>query len=1008
MRRVKLYTLFVSSLLLVAIASAQPVSEFPISASHCTPGSLPHKRAFSLPHSCYVSPPESSPPSVAYVANISTLAHWQRELAMRVNATRLLGLLDILTSFDSRHPFNIDGNASLNWITSSLSQLDVSYTEDWFFIPKRIWTGNDYIYQTYWTRNLYVTPWTINPAAPSVLITCHVDSARFTLLGLATSNAPGANDDASGVVTLLETIRVLTQHPGIYQNWNILFAFLSGEEGNGSLSLWGSLQLLEHGLPSLGINKSTSIVLNIDEIAYKGMFFPTNLAIYRYPNEDVQPLLSNLTTTSSNLGFSLSDTENPRANTLEEVQNSQAWSISEWMFHTNSIPSLTLSTDQYPDPYKHSLHDTETQCSMINLLNTTRLIIATILALTYHLPPTPPNYFAQWYPTLFQSGNITLTDYFDPSLHQYQALVLDPGLTITSIYAKRLVNLSIPILALGKAGGQLIHELTMTATTSSGTQSLQVEGFKAFHPIIQSPYLLVGEDAQLFRNSPLIYAVAPFTPILILVGNSSWCSLAYFPPISTQIPIVFLGLNSPQPSNSGNIATNSLSWLISQTTFGICQGINQKNPRVGTTPILYVLFYNFINWTGYSNQPVQINITCKYFPKPQLIHLVTNESGIAHIPFFLTNPATHYIRACIGPDLESIFSLTPLSLCTTYLQYASSVQQGERLSIFCNINSSLVTPTNINLSLSAYRVGSTNKTNLLLAPGENLYHLDLHILPNCPSQPYNLTLQISTSNLILYCELVPLFVEVAFILTLIEMPNDAIQNTPFQITVNLTNLGSQTRAFEIVGESNLYGTTQTILHPNETRSISLTVQYIPQTIMDTGIRSVSIALYLETYRIVSISHQLFIAYSTINLIITLFPPIFLITLCIIGIIWMRNGKRTQSHPPSQSSPSSLFFPASTNSHEIKWESSTDATEHQLNILTPGVQRQLIQAMKEFGLYKAETRERTKNRVILTWEKNGNELHIRLKGKNPELVNQLFRIFSKELNSKTTEGDNPHD
>ncbi|MFX1540047.1 MAG: hypothetical protein ACFFBX_04635, partial [Promethearchaeota archaeon] len=227
-------------------------------------------------------------------------------------------------------------------------------------------------------------------------------------------------------------------------------------------------------------------------------------------------------------------------------------------------------------------------------------------------------------------------------------------------------------------------------------------------------------------------------------------------------------------------------------------------------------------------------------------------------------------------------------------------------------------------------------------------------------------------------------------------------------TVNLTNLGSQTRAFEIVGESNLYGTTQTILHPNETRTISLTVQYISQTIMDTGIRSVSIALYLETYRIISISHQLFIAYSTINLIITLFPPIFLISLCIIGIIWMRNGKRTQSHPRSQSSPSSLFFPASTNSPEIKWESSSDATEHQLNILTPEVHRQLIQAMKEFGLYKAETKERPKNRMVLTWEKNGNELHIRLKGKNPELVNQLFRIFSKELNSKTTEGDNPHD
>ncbi len=1007
MRRVTLYTLFVSSLLLGAIASAQPVSEVPRSASHFPLGSPPRTAAFPLQHSCYVSPPESSPPSVAYVANISSLAHWQRELATRVNVTRLLGLLHILTGFDSRHPFNIDGNASLDWVTSSLTQIGVSYTEDWFIIPKRVWNGIDYVYQTYWTRNLYVTPWDVNPAAPTLLITCHVDSARFTLLGLASSNAPGANDDASGVVTLLETICVLTQHSGIYQNWNVLFAFLSGEEGNGSLSLWGSLQLLEHGLPTLGINKSTSIALNLDEIAYKGMFLPTNLAIYRYPNEGVQPLLSNLTAASTNLGFSLLDTEKPRANTLEEVQKSQAWSISEWMFHTNSIPSLTLSTDQYPDPYKHTFHDTEIQCSTINLLNITRLIIATILALTYHLPPTPPNYLAQWYPTLSPSNNITLTDYLDPSLHQYQTLVLDPGFTIIPINALRLVNLSIPILALGKAGCQLLHELTMTSTTSRGTQSLGVEGFKAFHPIIQSPHLLMGEDAQLFRNSPLVYAVAPLTPTLILVGNASWCSLAYFPPTSTQIPIVFLGLNTPQPSNSGHIATNSLSWLLDQTTFGICQGIDQKNPRVGTTPILYVLVYNFINWTGYSNQPVQVNITCKYFPKPQLTHLVTNESGITTTPLFLTNPASHYIHACIEPDLESLFILTPLSLCSTYLQYESSVQQGERLSVFCFINSSLDAPTNINLSLSATLVGYINKTNLLLTPGENLYHLHVQILPNCPSQLHNLTLLISTPDLILHCEHVPLNVQVAFMLTLIEMPQDVIQNTPFQVTVNITNLGSQTRAFEIVGEANFYGSTQTILQPNEIRTISLTVQYIPQTIMDTGIRYVSIALYLETYRIMSVENQIFIAHSTINLIITLIPPIFLISLCVIGIIWMRNGKRAQRNPPTQSTPSSLLIPPGTNSREMKWGSSTDATEHQLNILPPEVHRQITQAMKEFGLNKAETKDRTKNRVVLTWEKNGNELHIKVKGENPELVNRLFHFFSKEMNSKTNEGESPH-
>lgn len=1006
MRRVHFFTLVFVSLLFGGITSGTSPLRVSISTSPSTLGSWPPQTTVLLQNSCSVAPPVSSHPSVAYVTNISNLAHWQSQLTARVNETRLMRLLTSLTSFNNRHSCTLDGNASIEYITASLSILDVAYQSDWFSIIKETWNGFEYIYQTFWTRNLYVTPWSVNSTAPSVIITCHMDSARYSILGQSLTDAPGANDNAAGVAVLMEALQILTTTSGSFVNWNFLFAFLGGEEGNGTLSLCGSQQLISNGLRVLGINPATCLLLNIDEVAFKGVIWPTTLALYRYPGEDVNTMYTALIASALTLGIPLHDSNTPRAVTLEDVQNNQAWSITEWTFHTNAIPSLTISTNQYPDPYKHTSMDTVFQCNLLNIVNSTHLVIATVLALAYQCPPTPPNKSGEWFPIFSQVASLTLLDYVDPTLSQYPALILDPAIAVDSQITNHLTNLSRPVLALGRAGSQLVQHLTGSTGTSNGVQSLQVHGFKAFHPIIQSPYLLHNNEAALFQNATIVLAVSPTTEMLVLVGNASWCSLGYLPAITSHSSIIFMGVDSPEVPLINGIAVNSLEWLMDEHQFGICQGLDTKNPKVGTTPTLYTLFFDLASWIGQANFPVLLNITSAFTSSAQLHQVVTNGTGTASLVFLLTNSDTYTIQAKVRPSFSSTFCFTPIPICTSRLEYDSQVGQGEYLNINCFLNSSWASSAYINISLFADHVGSFTQTNLLLVPSENLYHLKIEILPNCPPRSYNLTLTVSTPNLTLLAEQLAITVQLAFLCTLSSYPQNALQNQLFPVLVSITNLGSQTRVFDIIAEVNFLASAQLIVQPNQTRTMTLLVQYLPQTFMDTGSRSLVIAFYVDNNHVTSAEVVIFIAYSAINLAITLLPPIFLLSLCIIGVCWMRKGKKSQQ---SQQPPLlTTLIPTGADSRDMGWGVTPETEGVQAIPFNPQVRRQLAQAAQKLGLTSAGVNRYTNDRVVLAWEKKGQEIHLVVQANNSQLVQRLLHLLTDDLQSPASEGDTRND
>ena len=942
MRRVAFLAALIVGLLLVSQLVCQMQGSIPPS-THAS-RHLQQLHLLPLHFNPTSSPPAASPQPVwreelgedeksvvAYVTNISSLAHWQRVAAGCVNAARQMGLLEALTSFESRHPFVEGGNASLDLLAGELEGMGMQVVEDWFPVVRSQWNGTAYVNQLFWTRNLYVCPWGVNGSWPSLVVTCHVDSARYSYIGLTPSPAPGANDDASGVVAALEALRILTGF-NLTGGWNVVFAFLGGEEGNSTLHLWGSRRLLE-GLPSLGVNLSTALILNLDEVGYKGLVLPSRLAIYRYLGEGVEPLLGALLEASRNLGIVLVDVGEPRVSTAAEVDSYKAWSTSEWTFHSRGIPSLTISTDQYPDPYKHTSSDVASRCNPDNLCNVSRLVAAVALALAYRIPPSPPNYAADWVPQLSSGAGVkvAVVDYLNVTYSprsSYSAQVLDPSLTLDSRLAQSLLVRGTPILALGWAGAQLIQAATGTAITDEGVNGLRVRGLLSLHPALGYSYLLAGKEAAPLRNCSTVWAVKPVDRLLVLVGNSSWCSIGLYTGSPASSLILFLGVGSPEDQGVARMAASSLAWVMEGSTAGLILGLGMANPMVGDRTTLYAVVCNLTTWTGFAGEEVQVNVTGPMGWDNQRAQLVTNGTGVAELELWFRSPSQLEIGAASESGYQAHLVVTPAPACLAEIDGSRVVMQGELLSLRCTAHSSLSRPERVNMSLGSPAVGVVEVFNVLLMPGSNTYLMDLEVEVGCPPGNHTITLNITTSDLLLLHQYFPLEVKQAFSLILEQAPSSITQQIPFEVQVSVANLGSQERVFDIqpAPGGGFQGSRRVVVAANRTLSFTLSIVYLPATAIDVGMRSLQLELRLEGVLLCSLQILLQVGYSTPNLLLALLPYAALGMICLAGLWWMRPASRWSRRPRRRLNPppphrrfrASYVLPSSLHSAQLGW------------------------------------------------------------------------------------------
>ena len=157
-----------------------------------------------------------------------------RQIAGEVSADELHGVIARLVAFGTRHTLSDTTSdtrgigAARRWVKTRFEAIGRDCGGCLQIVtPSQVVTGERVPQPTEVMDVLAIQPGTGDPNRV-VIISGHLDS-RVTDPMNATSDAPGANDDGSGVSAVLESARILSRHS---YPATIVYAVLSGEEQN--------------------------------------------------------------------------------------------------------------------------------------------------------------------------------------------------------------------------------------------------------------------------------------------------------------------------------------------------------------------------------------------------------------------------------------------------------------------------------------------------------------------------------------------------------------------------------------------------------------------------------------------------------------------------------------------------------------------------------------------------------------------------------------------------------
>ena len=161
-----------------------------------------------------------------------TVASAQSDPASEVSEQRLRADIDTLVSFGTRHTLSAQDDprrgigAAVDWGAAEMRRIsDVCGNCLRVTLPERMVEGRR-IPQPTRLRNVVAIQTGSERPREAVIVQGHIDS-RVSDVADFTSDAPGANDDGSGTVLVIEAARVLSQQK--YPT-TIIYALLSGEE----------------------------------------------------------------------------------------------------------------------------------------------------------------------------------------------------------------------------------------------------------------------------------------------------------------------------------------------------------------------------------------------------------------------------------------------------------------------------------------------------------------------------------------------------------------------------------------------------------------------------------------------------------------------------------------------------------------------------------------------------------------------------------------------------------
>ncbi|MEM3561968.1 MAG: M28 family peptidase [Candidatus Jordarchaeaceae archaeon] len=500
--------------------------------------------------------------SVAYLTNQSTTLKWEKHFTNDSSQANLQNSIGFLSSLGTRHISRTECNTSADYIFEALQSYGYLPLRDYLSV---IWQNVSYV-----TQNIYC----VKPSTSQeiILLVCHYDSIRVlrigdTVLGLQNTNCPGAVDDAAGVAILLETARLLYS---VSLEKTIVFAFLSGEEGNSTQEHWfGSQQLVTQGYQLF-----TTQLSNIKRVVYLDTigelpYGESNGSIGIFSEPTLWTHKSSLIGAATDLGINILSENAPRAGSISQAKKEFC---SEWYLQS-VLPTITISQTNWT----LTTSDRLTQLDTVSIVdytlveNVVKILTASLVREFFALPPSSPSYAYEWGELLkFYSGGVTFfeQDYTEYLSHPSSSVVIvGPGLNFSERELQDLAAINKPLICTGNSGIDLLGGLGAQLTSSSSnTDYVNLTTLDLFyHPIWEN----VEENITVAINqgeTTLITVGSSFFSFLEY-QDKCWLGCYYGHPSSKYV--FYVGRDNPAnlSSKAKHIISNLVSWCSKQEEY---------------------------------------------------------------------------------------------------------------------------------------------------------------------------------------------------------------------------------------------------------------------------------------------------------------------------------------------------------------------------------------------------------------------------------------------------------
>jgi Zn-dependent M28 family amino/carboxypeptidase len=264
--------------------------------------------------------------------------------------------VDELTGFHNRHSKSKYINQVAEWIKNEL--LKLGYGNGVHF--------HDYTESGYQLKNVICDK--RGTSQKYIIICAHYDTILKENLDDSVSRAPGADDNASGVVALLEIARIISS---LNLEKNVQFAFFSGEEQG----LWGSMHYAQQIKEN---NTDLHLLINMDMCGETGFLSSSKTA-----NVDVDDGQTGVVTTNNQTSqsFGLTMEQMAKNYTDLDIEFDPIYASDYMPFEARGYVCIGAydGSAETSNPHYHSSTDTPGNLNINFLVSVTKMVLATLL-----------------------------------------------------------------------------------------------------------------------------------------------------------------------------------------------------------------------------------------------------------------------------------------------------------------------------------------------------------------------------------------------------------------------------------------------------------------------------------------------------------------------------------------------------------------------------------------------------------------------------------------------------